>query len=105
MWAFAEWYLADRQHMLWCAGLGLSLCFLVKGPIGPITLFFGWLALFLPALKRHLAHQEGGRFVIQHLGMTLLFVAPIAGWLLALWQHPEESRSGGSGSGKIRWAG
>ncbi|MCP3322720.1 dolichyl-phosphate-mannose--protein mannosyltransferase [Aeromonas hydrophila] len=89
MWAFAEWYLADRQHMLWCAGLGLSLCFLVKGPIGPITLFFGWLALFLPALKRHLAHQEGGRFVIQHLGMTLLFVAPIAGWLLALWQHPE----------------
>ncbi|CAJ1826782.1 hypothetical protein OPFLODJI_02336 [Aeromonas hydrophila] len=89
MWAFAEWYLADRQHMLWCAGLGLSLCFLVKGPIGPIPLFFGWLALFLPALKRHLAHQEGGRFVIQHLGMTLLFVAPIAGWLLALWQHPE----------------
>ncbi|MCS3768271.1 4-amino-4-deoxy-L-arabinose transferase-like glycosyltransferase [Aeromonas hydrophila] len=89
MWAFAEWYLAERQHMLWCAGLGLSLCFLVKGPIGPITLFFGWLALFLPALKRHLAHQEGGRFAIQHLGMTLLFVAPIAGWLLALWQHPE----------------
>lgn len=47
MWAFAEWYLADRQHMLWCAGLGLSLCFLVKGPIGPITLFFGWLPLVL----------------------------------------------------------
>lgn len=109
MWAFAEWYLADRQHMLWCAGLGLSLCFLVKGPIGPITLFFGWLALFLPALKRHLAHQEGGRFVIQHLGMTLLFVAPIAGWLLALWQHPEGgalaavvlAKSGGQVDGQL----
>lgn len=89
MWAFAEWYLGGRSRMLWCAGLGLSLCFLVKGPIGPITLFFGWLALFIPALRRHLAANEGGRFVMQHLGMSLLFVLPIAGWLLVLWQHPE----------------
>ena len=57
MWAFAEWYLADRQHMLWCAGLGSPSAFWSRG-IGPITLFFGWLALFLPALKRQLAHQE-----------------------------------------------
>jgi hypothetical protein len=37
--------------------------------------------------------------------MTLLFVAPIAGWLLALWQHPEEESLWQQWFWQNRWAG
>lgn len=87
LWAYADYYLAGKAAMLWVAGLGLAGAFLSKGPIGPLTIFFGWAPLFALSIKPLLRQQGVSRVLAHHLAMVVCLILPVAIWLLALIHH------------------
>lgn len=87
LWAFAEYYLAGKTSLLIVAGLGLSGAFLTKGPIGPLSIFFGWAALFVVTFRDQIARRGTGGLILQHLLMAICFLLPVAFWLNALIHH------------------
>ena len=87
LWAFAEYYLAHRNLMAIIAGLGLAGCFMAKGPIGPLTVFFGWLPLFLFAARKAVNEKSVPVFIFQHLLVLLFFILPVAAWVRELINH------------------
>lgn len=87
LWAYAEYYLAGRSAMLRVAGLGLAGAFLSKGPIGPLTIFFGWAPLFALSIRSRLRQQGAARVIGHHLLMVVCLILPVAIWLFALLHH------------------
>ncbi|QNF16962.1 phospholipid carrier-dependent glycosyltransferase [Aeromonas jandaei] len=89
LWAFAEYYLAHRNLMAIIAGLGLAGCFMAKGPVGPLTVFFGWLPLFLFATRKAVNEKSVPVFIFQHLLVLLFFILPVAAWVRELINHAD----------------
>lgn len=89
LWVFAEYYLAHRNLMAIIAGLGLAGCFMAKGPIGPLTVFFGWLPLFLFAARKAASEKGVPIFIFQHLLILLFFILPVAAWVCELINHAD----------------
>ncbi|WP_421258873.1 ArnT family glycosyltransferase [Aeromonas sp. 600886] len=87
LWAFSEYYLVSSRWMAILAGIGLAGCFMAKGPIGPLTVFFGWFPLFFFAARCAAIDKKLPGFIWQHLLMLLCFILPVAAWIRELINH------------------
>lgn len=89
-WACVEHYYSHQKWMLNVAGLGLAGCFMAKGIIGILVIFFGWLPLFLFAACRAVRDKDVPIFIWQHVLMLLFFVLPVEGLMREVMNPSDE---------------